>query len=1177
VLFAAASTFSLIHAPFLNVLAQAGQSELPTPLSTRTITPRFETLGLKDGLSHSNVTDIFQDRNGFMWFATTDGLNRYDGYEIKNYLPIPFDSTQLSSGYIWRVNEDETGALWISTRHGGLNRMDPVTGEFQWFRHDPEDSTSIASDEVWDVLDDGEKYIWVSAGGLGRTDRLNPGKFVEFVADFDDESTLSSNEISQIYRAMDGTIWVATFRGINRIDDPETGRFTRYLTVDASGSSRHHGLVREEVTQWADAFTDLPDRDGLEVWEIVEREEEPGVFWLGTDAGLIRFDTQTGGSATYGLDDQDHDHEAGGFAGVRSVIQDPNSPSILWVNVGGPSDGLYRFDIRAKHFQLYSENSGGRLYADRSGSIWMANDGIKRFSPQAIGFGAPLSAEDDLYNDEIAVWAVHEDRQGIVWIAAETEEREWALFGVDRANDTTIRFDASADSTTIGPDPIWAMLEDSRGQMWLGSAIGLCQFDRRTGKCSYYHPDPADPTALNNGLIRDLTEDAAGNLWVATSGGLHRMDLDEPGVFKRFPTEELNDWTVVEDPGERNRLPGSWVRDVMEDAAGFIWASCDAGLAKIDPNSDRIVKTYRHNPTDSTTLSYPQTTMTHEREREPGIYWVGTYGGGLNRLDDRAGTARHFTTLDGLPSNVVYGILEDEDGRLWLSTNRGISRFDPETEKFRNYGTESGLKSLSMQMYAHDRSSIGEMFFGGRSGVHTFFPNEVRENDSPPEISLIDIKVSNESIGSSGAVVLDASIQETEEIRLSHDQRDLSFDFVAFHFSDPGRNQYAYMLEGFDADWVDSGNRRNATFTNLEPGEYTFRVKAANSDGIWNEEGTSIRVVIAPPWWETWWAYGMYGLLFVAGIFGVDRIQRRRVIAGEREKTREKELEHAKEIETAYNELRTTQDRLIQSEKMASLGQLTAGIAHEIKNPLNFVNNFSDVTVELSTELAAEIESLKSDVPPEKLAEIQSILVNLSINSKKIREHGRRADGIVQNMLEHSKSGEGERTSTDINNLLDEYATLALHGFKARNGDFEVSVERDLDQSIGRINIVPQEMGRVFMNLIGNAFDALKEGGEWRVENGEVPTVTVSTSKTDKSPDGVGNGIEIRISDNGPGIQDDLKSKIFEPFFTTKPTGSGTGLGLSMSYDIVTKGHGGSLEVESEEGKGATFIVRLPA
>jgi signal transduction histidine kinase len=758
------------------------------------------------------------------------------------------------------------------------------------------------------------------------------------------------------------------------------------------------------------------------------------------------------------------------------------------------------------------------------------------------------------------------------------------------------------------------------------------------------------------------------------------------------------------------------------------------------------MKFWRHDPNDPGSPSDPNILCVLERSRQPGVAWFGTLGGGLNRLDVATGDIRFFTDRDGLANNVVYGILEDDDGLLWMSTNHGLSRLNPETERFRNYGMEIGLQSLEFNAMAYHKSRSGEMFFGGVNGLTAFYPNQLADNTTPPEVAIVDLKLFNESILTTGAVKLDRPLDEEQEITLDYSQKEVALDFVAFHYADPGKNTFAYKLEGFNDDWVYVGQQRTATFTNLAPGQYDFRVKAANSDGVWNEEGASLRLVVKPPFWATWWfrvlaLFGFGGLLYAGYAFRVRQIAERnrvlevevenrtaelneskqrleltneqleqshtiveainqetsfrrlltkileeaRVIPGvekatalirmpddrfhvrassgwdadqmqhirlTRKQAHQRYVEQSDELGkniflaknvadragteemadfgrvasflvlrvlvegdvTAYlvfdnltdpdafdqrdvallerlrehiqsafikttiledlqgtlDDLRSTQDRLIQSEKMASLGQLTAGIAHEIKNPLNFVNNFSEMTTEIAAELKDELEKRRSSLPEDYVAEVEGLIENLLMNASKVNQHGKRADAIVQNMLEHAKVGEGERSPTDLNELLDEYVTLARHGLEARGGGFEVKVERDYDESVGRVDVVPQDMGRVFMNLLGNAFDALKmskvEGRKSKV----APAIKVSTLRE--------NGqVEIRITDNGPGIPPEVKSKIFEPFFTTKPTGSGTGLGLSMSYDIVTKGHGGELEVESSEGSGATFIVRLPA
>jgi signal transduction histidine kinase len=336
-----------------------------------------------------------------------------------------------------------------------------------------------------------------------------------------------------------------------------------------------------------------------------------------------------------------------------------------------------------------------------------------------------------------------------------------------------------------------------------------------------------------------------------------------------------------------------------------------------------------------------------------------------------------------------------------------------------------------------------------------------------------------------------------------------------------------------------------------------------NSSGIQSEK--RLGIVILPPWWATWWAYGLYAFLLAIGMWFVHRFQKARVVRSEREKAQKMELAQAKEIEKAYKQLKTTQQQLIQSEKMASLGELTAGIAHEIQNPLNFVNNFSEVNRELIEELKEEKtkngKNRNDDMELELLSDIDQ-------NLEKISHHGKRADSIVKGMLQHSRSGDGKKEPTDLNALADEYLRLAYHGLRAKDKSFNACMETDLDPGLPEVNVVPQDIGRVLLNLITNAFHAVSDRKR-KVPEGFEPTVWVSTRKTDK-------GVEISVRDNGGGIPEEIRDKIFQPFFTTKPTGEGTGLGLSMSYDIVTKGHGGGLTFAGAKPEGTEFHIFIP-
>ncbi|MBK5271904.1 MAG: hypothetical protein JJE22_12905, partial [Bacteroidia bacterium] len=387
-------------------------------------------------------------------------------------------------------------------------------------------------------------------------------------------------------------------------------------------------------------------------------------------------------------------------------------------------------------------------------------------------------------------------------------------------------------------------------------------------------------------------------------------------------------------------------------------------------------------------------------------------------------------------------------------------------------------------------------------------------------------------------------------------------------FRNASDKKIIYKLENYDEDWHSSGAEERIQYFNLPHGKYIFHIKTVNTGkGEWIEK--NIIIIILPPWWSTWWAWCIYGILFLALVFVIHRYQRERVIKAERERTRTKELAQAKEIEKAYHELKATQQQLIQSEKMASLGELTAGIAHEIQNPLNFVNNFSEVNKELADELEEEIDK-------GNYIDAKAIAKDIKENEEKINHHGKRADAIVKGMLQHSRSSSGQKEPTDINALCDEYLRLSYHGLRAKDKLFNATMETDFDESIGNVNIIPQDIGRVMLNLINNAFYVVTEKKKQNVEarpddpvgRGYEPTITVSTKKLD-------NKILISVKDNGNGIPERVRDKIFQPFFTTKPTGQGTGLGLSLSYDII-KAHGGEIKVNTKENEGTEFIIQLP-
>ena len=1340
---------------------------LPTPAPTKDAI-RFEQLSLSDGLSQSSVYDIMQDRNGFIWIATQEGLNRYDGKEFNVFKRAPFDSLSLSFSWVWSIAEAPDGSIWATTNGGGLNRLDPLTGKVTHYRHAPADSTSLSGNNTFRVLVDSRGTVWASTFGNGLN-HVDPetGEITVYKNIPGDATSLSHNLTSAVFEGSDGTIWVGTWTGLSRLDR-ERGTFSHYFQA-TSNTPPGDRLAPNTVTA------------------IREDADDPRILWLATGSGFVRLDTRNGRHESFIPEGSDED--------FMELEGDPADPRVLWATTDG--GGLVRFDTRTSSFTVFRHDPTDptsvnhdalfSLFADRSGMMWVgaqSQAGLSKFNPAAGGFvnyrhrpGDPSSpAPGNVWRVYIApsepnvIWSVHQ---------ANPERSRDMLTRIDQNTGKSEIYGHDANNPrSLGLGLVTSIREDRLGQLWFAtSAGGLNLFDRKSRTFKRFLHDPQNTQSIGSNNLSGIFEDSEGILWIGTfNGGLQRMDPRTPGKFERFTFES-------DKPGAGN---GKFVggKGIAEDRKGNLWIGSNTGLVRLntttreirryeadadDPGAlytnnflsvygdlngdiwavtnsadgqvlhrfDAATESFtrlKHDPADPNSPSDTRFEVIHERPTEPGILWIGSPAGGLSRLDSNTGTFKHYLESDGLANNFVYGIVNDDNGNLWLSTNNGLSRFNPETETFRNFNEDDGLLSREFNSNAFFRSATGQLVFGSIAGVTAFYPSLMQPNMVPPEVMLTDFRLFNKSVSPGEESVLKQPIGQTGEIKLAHWQKTITFEFVGLHFKNPDGNQYAYMLEGFDEDWIPAGSQRTATYTNLDPKRYVFRVKAANSDGIWNEEGASVVLIIAPPFWQTWW-FRILAVLAVLGLAAavyrarVRQIQSRnrelelqvsqrtvelsskneqlekshaiiaaintetefeslltavleqtRVIPGVEKASAlvyDEEMDafsfkaslgwdllqlgpihltpdeaHARYVERAeevaediflerdvaelpgsemlrkleapasllvvrirsgehvdgylvfdnmhrrdafdqqdlnllialrehirsafiktrllsdlqrsLEHLKTTQAQLVQSEKLASLGQLTAGIAHEIKNPLNFINNFAALCAELADEIEEEIRN--RGAADDNLG---AVLQDLRLNAAKIQEHGRRADGIVRSMLEHSRGKSGERQNVDVNGLLDEYVNLAFHGLRAQKSDFNVSIDRKFDASIGRMDVIPQELGRVFINLLNNAFYAVHERAT--SSNGTYePRVSVSSRR-------LNDLVEIRIADNGPGIPARLRERIFEPFFTTKPTGEGTGLGLSLSYDIITKGHNGRLDLSSAEGEGTEFVITIPA
>ena len=800
----------------------------------------FDRLSIDDGLSQSIVEQIVQDRQGFMWFVTEDGLNRFDGYSFTVYRNVAGDPTSLSHNELKSIFEDGAGVLWVGAFEGGLNRFDPVTEKVTRYRHDPSDPGSLAADTVRFITEDRGGRLWVGTqgGGLDLLDRAT-GKFRHHRASPGTPGALSHDDVRAIYEDRSGVLWVGTNGGgLNRLD-AATGSFTCYRHRPGDPSS----LANDAV--------------------LVIFEDSLGTLWVGTyGGGLDSFDRSTGRFAHH----RANPSVAGSLSSdlVKAICEDQSGS--LWVGTDG--GGLNRFDRESgtftsfRHDRVNPTSLGAdriySLYQDRSRVLWVGtyggglskfDIGRKRFRRYANDPNDPSSLSHDI------VWCFSEDRDGVLWVGTDSG----GLNRFDRRAGRWRSFRHRADDpSSLSHDTVRGLLVDRDGVLWVATnGGGLERFERQTGRFTHHRHDPSDPGSLAHDELRSIYQARSGALWVGTFGG--GLDLLDPrtGRFTHHRHE----------PGNPSSISNDFIRMMVEDRNGALWVGTQGGgVNRFDPQRQAF-SSFRNDPNNPSSLSNDHVFAIHEAR--DGTLWFGTFGGGVNRLDQATGRFRRYTARDGLASDSVYAMLEDESGRLWISTTRGLSRFDPRSGEFRNYDVRDGLQSNEFNGGSAYRSAAGEMFFGGINGFNAFFPDEIGFNPLVPEVVITDLRLFNRSVRVGerweGRVILQRPVNRTDSLELSYQDNLFSLEFAALHYSAPGKNRYAYTMEGFSDAWIPvDADRRFAAFTGLAPGQYVFRVRGANSDGVWNERGASIRITITPPFWGTWWFRLIAGVVALA-------------------------------------------------------------------------------------------------------------------------------------------------------------------------------------------------------------------------------------------------------------------------------------------------------------------------
>ena len=1063
-------------------------------------------------LSHNFVNCILQDSYGLIWVGTKDGLSKYDGYHFTIY-KYEFSDKNSANYEVTALLEDPDGTFWVGSRYG-LYKFDPNTGIFTKCNQYTENKQDKKDRRVRDLLLDRSGFLWVvTKRGLNRFDPVT-GSLVRFNHDTDNSKSLNSDDFNTILEDASGRVWVGTKNGLYRFN-PDTGDFTSFKNEPNNPNSLSHNWIEHLL------------------------EDASGTLWVTTHNGLNKFDYKTETFLQYLFIDPIEIRNKGSLA--RKVVED--SSGDLWVV---NNDKLVRFDTKAGTFDAYTITNtyllkNSILFIDQSGgALWLGTGGwgLHKANINIYKFKHYLHEADNPNSLSYpSVRGFYEDEAGILWVGGygglNRIDRDIGTFSNYTITNSNIEGDAVFS--------IYANPERDGNNLWLGiEGGGLNKFNRVTGEVQVFLHDLEDPKSISDNFVRAIKEDKDGVLWIGTGNGLNRMDR-ESEIFKHY-------------------LSGKRIVEIIEDQLGFLWIGTDGnGLYRFNRTTEQF-KVFKRDAQDATSLNNNKIKSIYEDSS--GHIWIGTNGGGLNRFDRETETFTHYKETDGLPDNLVYGILEDGLGRLWLSTNNGLSCFNPELKFFRNYHEQDGLQGREYNMGSFYKSSQGELFFGGLNGFNAFFGERIVGDLIVPPVVFTGMKKLNEQF------VPERRIHGMEDkIILTHKDRVVFFEFSILDYVSSEKHQYAYKLEGVNDQWVDLDNNREVTLMNLNPGSYTLRVKGANSIGTWNEVGASVQIKVLPPWWKTWWATLFYVCIFILFLIGFIEFRTARLIKNKKELEQTVEERTAKVVST-LNKLKTAQEQLVESEKMAALGVLTAGIAHEINNPINFISSgahsldmdFKDLLHILNKlkALPQDGEALKERAEIiRKLEEeyaFDDLIKYIPQTIADIKEGVKRTNEITKGLLLYSRSNTLKRQATNIHENIDASLVLLRDKYKHR-----IKITKQYDHTIGKIECFSGQLSQVFTNFIDNAIDAIEDKG----------TITITTKLKNKH-------VEISIRDSGEGISDKNLSKIFDPFFTTKEVGKGTGLGLSICQGIINN-HDGKIKVKSELIKGSEFVVTLPS
>ena len=1041
----------------------------------------FKHISTDQGLSNSTIESIFQDSRGFMWFGTRDGLNRYDGYQITIYRNDVKDTTTISDNYISCIYEDRNHTLWVGTING-LNAFDAAKNQFTRYKHQPQNLKAITNNQVTSINEDKSGNLWVGTFGGGLNMFHSRDKSFSSFRHSTSPKSLSDDKVNSIYEDSQGNLWVGTEKGLDMFL-PQKQQFVFYKPPQNSG-------IRNI------------------------KEDKDGNLWLGTEEnGLLKFQPQQRQFYTY--QHQQTNKSSLGSNQVRSILVDKKGS--LWVggiNAGlnlyhPPTNSFFNYQNEPDNATSLSQRTVSALFEDNHGNLWVGTHrgGINLYSSSALKFNlfrADGKEKSLSYND---VRAFCEDPTGNIWIG--TDGGGLNLF--NQQNQTFKHFRHNPyDNGSIGSNEILHVAEDSEGNLWVSTwGGGLNLLKAGSSRFDHFTNNPGDSTTISSNYIQKTFEDHNKNLWIATYYG--GLNLLEKGT-KKFSR-------IVASADGKSRLQGNNIVSIEEDKTGSIWIGTDdGGLNRYNVET----KTFDHYFNKAEKAPDLRVLFTDSK----GRLWVGHAG--LYLFDEAKNKFSLATTVGGLGTEFIKGITEDTQGVLWISTSNGLTQFDPQKKTYKKYNTSDGLQGLEFEANAYLKTKDGQMFFGGVNGFNSFYPEKIRINSFIPPVQLTEFQIFNKEILPSQDGPLQSDISLAKEIKLDYRQSTISFGFAALDYTATENNHYAYRLEGLEDNWNFVGTDHKATYTNLDPGTYTFRVKASNNDGVWNEQGAAVKIMITPPFWQTWWFIGLMLLLFFSAVIAYYQFRRRQERAklelAKREEMQQMQLQFFTNIS---HEFRTPLSLILGPLEKLQKENNQPAFTHSYKVMHRNVNRMLELITELMDFRKAETGSLKLKVMPG----------NLQLFLQEIEE---------------------------------EFSELAQ--------EKKIKFTIDVPENVGEVWFDRQVLEKIMINLVSNSFKYTPDEGSIIVE--------VLTSLENFTPTFINDlrieneykairFVYLKVMDNGIGISKESIQHLFERYYRITEAHMGSGVGLAFVKSLTTL-HKGSIYVYSESNKGTEIIIALP-